>query len=77
MKKQSSSPYVENYVQTPNVTIFYRQELASSFQVQEKLKACRSSKLKFSSSCFIVDGSHAKLVWLHVVVFSGHYVLHF
>ena len=27
-----------------DVTIFYRQELASLFQVQEKLKACRSSK---------------------------------
>ena len=30
-----------------NITIFYRQELASLFQVQEKLKACRSSKLNF------------------------------
>ena len=30
-----------------NVTIFYRQELYSFFQVQEKLKACRSSKLNF------------------------------
>ena len=29
------------------VTILYRQELASLFQVQEKLKACRSSKLNF------------------------------
>ena len=38
-----------------NVTIFYRQELPASFQVQEKLKACESSKLNFSSNCFIVD----------------------
>ena len=36
------------------VTIFYRQELVPLFQVQEKLKACRKSKLNFSSSCFIV-----------------------
>ena len=60
-----------------NVTIFYRQELASLFQVQEKLKACRSSKLNFSSSCFIADDSHIKIVWLHIVVFSEHDYLHF
>ena len=35
------------------VTIFYRQELASLFQVQEKLKACRNSKLSFLNSCFM------------------------
>ena len=34
-----------------NITIFYRQELTSLFQVQEKLKACRNTKLNFSSSC--------------------------
>ena len=60
-----------------NVTIFYRQELVSLFQVQEKLKACRSSKLNFSSSCFIADDSHVKIVWLHVVVFSKHDVFLF
>ena len=60
-----------------NVTIFYREKLASLFQVQEKLKACRNSKWNFSSSCFIADNSHVKLVWLHVVVFSEHDILHF
>ena len=60
-----------------NVTTFYGQELASLFQVQEKSKACRSSKLKFSSSCLIADDSHVKIVWLHVVVFSEHDILHF
>ena len=60
-----------------NVTIFYRQELVSLFQVQEKLKACRSSKLNFSSSCFIADDSHVKTERLHVVVFSKHDILHF
>ena len=60
-----------------NVTIFYRQEIASLFQVQEKLKACRISKLNFSSSCFTADDSYVKIVWLHVVVFSDHDILHF
>ena len=60
-----------------NVTIFYREKLASLFQVQEKLKACRSSKLNFSSSSFIADGSRVKIVWLHVVVFGEHDILHF
>ena len=44
---------------------------------KKKMKLCRSSKLNFSSSCFIVDGSHVKVLWLHVVVFSEHDVLHF
>ena len=60
-----------------NVTIFYRQELASLFQVQEKLKECRNSKLKFLSSRFIANENHVKIVWLHVVVFSEHDLLHF
>ena len=66
--------YMENYVETSQY--FRRQELAV-FQVQEKLKACRSSKLNFSSSCFIADDSHVKIVWQHVVVFSVHDILHF
>ena len=60
-----------------NVIIFYRQELASLFEVQEKLKSCRSSKLNFSSSCFIADDGHVKIVWLHVAVVSEHDILHF
>ena len=59
------------------VTIFYRQELASLFQVQEKLKACRNLKLNFPSSCFTANDSHVKIVWLHVVAFSEHDILHF
>ena len=57
--------------------IFYRKKLASVFQVQEKLKACRSSELNFLSSCIIANDSHVKIVWLHVVVFSEHDILHF
>ena len=57
--------------------IIYRQEVASLFQVQEKLKACRRTKLNFSSSCFIADDSHVKIAWLHVVVFSEHDIFHF
>ena len=60
-----------------NVTMFYRQELASLIRVQEKLKTCRRSKLNFSSSCFIADDSHVKTERLHVVVFSEHGILHF
>ena len=60
-----------------NVTIFYRQKLASLFQMQENFKACENSKRNFSSSCFIADDSHVKIVWLHVVVSSEHDVLHF
>ena len=60
-----------------NITILYQQELVSLFQVQEKLNACRSSELNFSSSCFIADDSYTKVVWLHVVVFSEHDILHF
>ena len=56
------------------ITIFNRQELISS---EEKLKALRSSKLNFSSSYFIADDSQIKIVWLHVVVFREHDILHF
>ena len=58
-------------------TIFYRQKLVSLFQVQEKLRAFRSLTLNFSSSYLIVDDSHVKHVWLHVVVFSKHDILNF
>ena len=43
-----------------NVTTFYRQVPASLFQVQKKMKPCRSSKLNFLSSCFISDDRHVK-----------------
>ena len=46
-------------------------------QVQEKLKVYKISKLDVSSSCFIVNDSHVKIVWLHVAVFSKHNILHF
>ena len=49
----------------------------SLFQTQEKLEVCRSSKLNFSSSCFIADDSCVKIVWLHVEVFSERSILHF
>ena len=62
-----------------NVTIFYRQDIlpASLFQVQEKLKTCRDPKLNFSSSCFIANDGHVKIVWLHVLVFSEYDILPF
>ena len=57
--------------------MFYGQELASLFQVQEKLKACWNSESDFSNRCFIADDSHVKIVWLHPEVFIGHDILHF
>ena len=60
-----------------NFRIFNRQELAFLFQVQEKLKACKNSKLDFLSSCFIADDRHVKFVWLREVVLSEHDNLHF
>ena len=61
---------------------FYRQYLptktiSSLFQVQKKLKAYRSSKLNFLGSCFIADDRYAKVVWIHVAVFSEHDLSHF
>lgn len=50
----------------------YYVELVSLFQVQEKLKACKSSKLNFSKSCLIADETHVKIARLHVVVFTEH-----
>ena len=46
-----------------NCTVIYRQKLASLFQVQTKLKACRNSKWNFSSSCFIAGDSHVKIIF--------------
>ena len=60
-----------------NVKTFYRQELPSLFQMQENLKAGKSSKLNFLSNCFSADDSHVKIVWLHIVVFSEHDIFHF
>ena len=60
-----------------NVTIFDRQKLASLFQVQEKLEACRNSKWNVSSSSFVAGDSHVKIIWLHLLVFSEHDILHF
>ena len=55
----------------------YYVEPVSLFQVQEKLKACKSSKLNFSKSCLIADDSHEKIIWLHVLSFREHDNLHF
>ena len=60
-----------------NVTKFCHQELASFFQVREKLKACSNSKWNFSSSFFIADDSQIKTARLHVVVFSEHDIFNF
>ena len=46
------------------------------FFSREKLRG-GNSKWNFSSCSFIADHSHAKIVWLHVVVFNEHNILHF
>ena len=60
-----------------NVTIFSRQKLTSLFQVQQKLKTWMNSKLNFLSDFFILNHSHTKVVWLHIVFFGKHDILHF
>ena len=60
-----------------NVTTFYRQEITSLFQVQEKLRAWRNSKLSFSSSCFIAGNSHIKIISSHTVVLNENAILSF
>ena len=60
-----------------NVTIFYRQEVVSLFQVQGKLKVRRNSKRNFSSGCFTADISHVKIAWLQLLVFTKQDTLHF
>ena len=60
-----------------NDFVFNWQQLTSLIQAQKKLKACRNSKWNFSGSYFIVDDSHVKLVWLHVVNFTKHGILRF
>ena len=62
MKKQMNLPYMEINHLCRNVKILHQKELASLFQVQEKLKERRRSKLNFSSSCFIANNSHVKIV---------------
>ena len=51
-------------------TIFFRQEIASLFQVQGKLRACRNSEWSFSSSCFNKGNSHLKLISSYTVAFN-------
>ena len=51
--------------------------ITSLFQVHEKLKACRNSKLNFSSCCFIANDSLVKTAWLHALVFCEHDILYF
>ena len=55
-----------------NITIFYRQELVSSARKLES-----EQKRIFMSSCFTADDSLFKTVWLHLVDFTEHDILHF
>ena len=60
-----------------NVAIFCRQELASLFQLQEKLIAWGNSRLSFSSKYFTDDDSHIKSISSCTVVLKVLTVLYF
>ena len=42
-----------------------------------KIEKVQEFKMNFSSSCFIADDSDIKIIWLHVVDFTEHDILHF
>ena len=50
----------------------------SSFFISSvgKIESVQEFKINFSSSFFIVDDSHVKTVWLHVLIFSEHDISH-
>ena len=53
---------MQHFVET---SIFYRQVIASLFQVQEKLKAYGNS-ICFSSSCFIAGDVYIKMIFSQI-----------
>ena len=69
-KKTNDYPSMEYYVKTYNIlptkTSFFISSAGKIESVQE-----------FNIKCLIVDDSHVKHVWLHVVVFSKHDILNF
>ena len=42
-----------------------------------KIESVQEFKIKLFEQCFIVDDSHVKILWQHVVVFSEHDILSF
>ena len=47
------------------------------FSTSGKSENVQEFKVKPSSSCIITDDIHVKIVWLHIVVFTKHDILHF
>ena len=43
----------------------------------EKTESVLEFQIEVSTSCFIKDDRHVKIVLLHVEVFSKHHILHF
>ena len=60
-----------------NITILYQQELASLFQIKKKLRARRNLKYCFLSICFISGDCQMKIIYLYILVFKTHDILHF
>ena len=42
-----------------------------------KIENVQEFKMKLFESLFIADDSHINIVWLHIIVFSEHDILHF
>lgn len=60
-----------------NVTMFDQKELASLYQLQEKLRACRNSKQLFYSSHFIANDIHIKITCPFAVLFNAETIFYF
>ena len=59
----------------PTRTSFFISNARKIENVQEF--GLNSSSLNFSSSYFIADDGHVKIVWLHAVVLRKHDILHY
>ena len=71
------SIYMSYYVETC-FTVFYWNKLASLFQVQRNLRACRNSKNNFDFfSCFIAGDPHIKIIHTYISSFNEHDTFHF
>ena len=59
------------------VTIFYRQKLASPYQALAKVRAGENLQNSFSSNSFIAGDSFIKIISSYTVVFNENPILHF
>ena len=74
MKKQMNQSYIVNYAETSQ---YFTEKNWFIISSAGEIESGRSSKLNFSSGCFIADDSRLKIVWLIAAVFSKHDILYF